>query len=220
LSVSVTIPNYNYGRFLSRCLASVSAQTVPANEIIVVDSGSTDESREIAGEWPGVRLIEIGRAVIGKVKNTGHRAARSTYVINLDSDDWIEPEYIERTLTYMSDGVGIVCTAMRWPDGHVEHPSPPFTAARCALGNPLFSCSLVRREAWASVGGYDERPDGEIYDDWDLWWRIIAAGWKVATLPEPLFHYCWHPDNRTATISPERDRLNRDNMLRKNLPRS
>jgi glycosyltransferase involved in cell wall biosynthesis len=199
MSVAVVIPNRNYGRFLGRSVGSALLQTIRPNEVIVVDGDSTDNSFDvIQGMDPRVTWLPCPARDRGNARNVGIAAASSEFIVPLDADDWIEPTYIERCLKKMTDGIGVVAPALRWPHGGVALTSPPFTIEHFLTGNLLFCCSMFRRQCWEQVGGYDESPD--IYEDWDFWLRIVKAGWRIEPLNEPLFHYCSHAESNSARM--------------------
>ena len=90
-SISVVIPAYNSAAQLARALDSVLAQTRPAEEILVVDDGSTDATAEVARSYgDAVRLIAQANAGAAAARNAGIRAARGTWIAFLDADDeWL-----------------------------------------------------------------------------------------------------------------------------------
>src|SRR3954466_15821968 len=85
MTISVSIPCRNQGRLLRAALASVTAQTVRPTRIIVVDDGSTDESREVANAHPGVTLVQQSHAGIGAARNAGLARADADLVAFLDA---------------------------------------------------------------------------------------------------------------------------------------
>jgi hypothetical protein len=93
LVISIIINNYNYGRFLGECVESVLGQTVPAHEVIVVDDGSTDDSREILHPYRH-RLSILIQENAGQAAalNRGFAAARGEWILFLDADDYLFPE--------------------------------------------------------------------------------------------------------------------------------
>ena len=89
---SIVVTNYNYGRFLAQCLDSVRAQTYPHVECIVVDDGSTDDSRSILTGYPEMHSLlqdNTGQAIAAR---RGFEAASGDVVIFLDADDYLLPE--------------------------------------------------------------------------------------------------------------------------------
>lgn len=98
--VSVVIPVFNIEAYLEQCLDSVVWQTLKEIEIICVDDGSTDRSPEILARYARqdtrVRIITQANAGPGAARNTGLAEATGAYLIFLDSDDWFEPNFLER----------------------------------------------------------------------------------------------------------------------------
>src|SRR5215831_14943417 len=82
--ISVYIPAYNVADYLPRCLEALFAQTLPPDEILVIDDGSRDASAEIASKYPSVALIHHGtNKGLGAARNTATRAARNELVASL-----------------------------------------------------------------------------------------------------------------------------------------
>lgn len=104
--VSIVIPNFNYGRYLRIAIDSALAQTYLPVEVIVVDDGSTDDSREVIESY-GERIVAIIKANggHGSALNAGYAASRGEIVIFLDADDDLVPEAVERVVTAWRPGV-------------------------------------------------------------------------------------------------------------------
>lgn len=97
-SVSVVINNYNYGCYLRQCIDSVLNQTGPADEIIMVDDGSTDNSLEILGSYADlIKVISKKNGGQASALNAGFFASEGNWILFLDADDWLKPNCI-RTL--------------------------------------------------------------------------------------------------------------------------
>lgn len=98
--VSVVIPVYNIAAHLRQCLDSVLNQTLRDIEVICVDDGSTDESPAILAQYAKkdarVQVVTQANAGPGAARNTGMDRATGEYLIFLDSDDWFEPDFLER----------------------------------------------------------------------------------------------------------------------------
>lgn len=201
--VSVIIPCYNQGAFLREALLSVFEQTHRSFEIIVVDDGSTDqETRRILEtlDWPRTRLIRQENRGLPAARNAAIEVSRGTYVVPLDADDMIAPEFLER-MTEELDGTPGAAYAHCWSrlfgaQDAVWVPRP-WNAYHLLLSNILVGCVLMRREAWKAVGGYDETMR-EGNEDWDLWVRLFEAGWGQTQVREPLFLYRKHGISMTA----------------------
>ena len=95
MSVSVVIPCYNQGRFLGEAIASADAQGSLVSEIVVVDDGSTDETRAVATRDPSVRYLHQERRGLSAARNSGWRASFGDHIAFLDADDRLLPGAIE-----------------------------------------------------------------------------------------------------------------------------
>lgn len=151
--VSIVIRNYNYGRFLRRCIDSALSQTYPFVEIVVVDDGSTDHSRDIISAY-GDRLSAIFQKNGGEESSclSGFRASSGEIIVFLDADDMLRPHAIDAVVDVWIEGTAKVqyyldwidekdsLLGRRWPDLEMPHsdvmhfvriygfyPSPPTT---------------------------------------------------------------------------------------------
>jgi glycosyltransferase involved in cell wall biosynthesis len=93
---SVIICAYNYARFLPQCLESVVAQSQPADEIIVVDDGSTDDTPDVLKRFPQVRYLRQGNAGKAVAFNRGFCESQGDIICHLDADDYWLPEKLAR----------------------------------------------------------------------------------------------------------------------------
>jgi len=101
--VSVIVPTYNYGHYIADALESILAQTVRDFEVVVVDDGSTDNTREVVTRFtdPRVRLISRENGGTASARNLGRREARGEFIAWLDADDLWRPVFLERMLTVL-----------------------------------------------------------------------------------------------------------------------
>lgn len=101
---SIIITSYNYGRFLPEAIDSALGQTYPNTEVIVVDDGSTDNSREIISDY-GDRVVSILKENGGQASafNVGFLASRGDVILFLDSDDMLAPVALETAMDYFQD---------------------------------------------------------------------------------------------------------------------
>lgn len=99
---SVIICSYNYARFLPRCLESVLSQSQAADEIIVVDDGSTDGTADVIKRFPHVRYIRQENAGKAAAFNRGFRESQGEIICHLDADDYWLPEKLERVVEMLS----------------------------------------------------------------------------------------------------------------------
>jgi glycosyltransferase involved in cell wall biosynthesis len=190
--ISVYIPAYNAGEFVARAVEGVLAQTLPADEILVIDDGSRDATCEIASRYPSVRVVKHERnRGLAAARNTAFRTARNEFVASLDADCVPDPGWLSALAPHLADpqvaGVGgrLIegvhnTVADRWRCAHM-----PQEWGETLLQNPrfLYGCNNVfRRSAILEAGGYNEtmRTNGE---DVDLSERLRKRGWELVYEP-------------------------------------
>jgi CMP-N-acetylneuraminic acid synthetase len=202
--VTVYLANHNYARFIEQAIESVLSQSMQDFELIIIDDGSTDESRSIIERYeshPKIRTIIQENKGLIKTANVGLRAARGKYIMRLDADDYLDPEALsvmslalETNLTcglvfadyYYVDSEGKVFGQERRHD---------FSADVSLLDQPAHgACTLIRRELLIAVGGYTE--DYLCQDGYDLWLRFTDK-YPVQNINSPLFYYRRHGANLT-----------------------
>ncbi|MGV3723986.1 MAG: glycosyltransferase family 2 protein [Actinomycetota bacterium] len=194
-TISVLIPAYNAAGCVSNAIESVLAQTVPPVEILVVDDGSADRTAEvIAGFGPPVRLLRQRNAGPAAARNHAAREAQGDWLALLDADDAWLPEKLERQLQYTGDpAVGLIhCWG---PPGGGPVPDRITLGSLWERNCIVNSSVLVRRTAFEQVGGFDEDRGLISVEDYNLWLRLLAAGWTVATCPQQLHAYTPAPGN-------------------------
>ena len=192
--VSVVIPAYNSGEFLARAIESALAQDYPNKEIIVVDDGSRDNTREVARAFEAqARYVFQENAGPGAARNRGIRESKGEFIAFLDSDDEWTPGRLAYGLHPMIERPGIEMTygwtLERTPDGReyvhgLEHERrrvfPRVLWPPNVQTTPATTC---RRAVLDKVGGFDEALRS--YEDKDLWIRIEEEA-AVSEIAEPL----------------------------------
>ena len=196
--VAVVIPVYNGEAFIRRALDSVLRQTLRPAEIVVVDDGSRDGTRDIVAAEYGtaVKLIQQENGGPAKARNVGVRATAAEFVAFLDADDWWEPAKLEKQLQAFARDADAVLnyTALRVvfeaTGEHRDFPPPSLELLarrlRWTNGDMPPSCVMVRRAALERVGGFNERQVGS--EDWCLWFQLRANG-RFCVCHEPLTDY-------------------------------
>ena len=94
--ISVIIPSYNHGNYLARAIESVLAQTYKHIEIIVVDDGSVDNTKQVAGSFPGVKYVYQHNQGLSAARNTGIDNSAGKYMLFLDADDWLSVDALQK----------------------------------------------------------------------------------------------------------------------------
>ncbi|MER7456799.1 glycosyltransferase family 2 protein [Micromonospora sp. NPDC126480] len=173
VTVSVVIPNHNYEKTLARCVRSVLEQTRRPDEVIVVDDGSTDSSREIARSLP-CTLVELpGNRGVSAARNAGIAASSGDVVFFLDSDEALEPDAIANALDLLAADPpdadpplgcvhGLIAPEPLIDDGPVEwyRVLHAYWWRRRAVGEgrtAFFAQAAVPRRVLDDVGPFDER---------------------------------------------------------------
>lgn len=211
-TASIVITNYNYGRFLARCIDSALAQSYAGIDVVVVDDVSQDNSRDIIASY-GDRIVPVLQARNGgqgAAFNAGFRACRGDVVFFLDADDWLYPKAVERVLAHMAAGVAQAQFRLHLVDRHGRRidllPPPevkfdagdvvPILLSRGRYQNTVTSGNAFARSALAAVLPVPEDR-----------FRISADGYLVTVAPlcgtvialdEPLGAYAVHGANNWA----------------------
>jgi len=194
--VSIVMPVYDTGDLLTRALDSVAAQTFREFELVIVDDGSTDARTrallDAAATRPGVTLHRTENRGPARARNTAIERARGAYILPLDADDWLEPEYLACTVPVLDAATPRVGVVYTWI-GLTGHHHGVWRTGGFTLQELLARCtihvtSLFRRTLWEDVGGYDPA-FVESCEDWDLWLGAVARGWEGACVPEVLAWY-------------------------------
>ncbi len=111
--VSVIVPVYNTEQYLEECIRTIVKQTYKDLEIIIINDGSTDSSGSICRKWEKldkrIRYMEKENEGQGIARNAGIRIARGEYIIFVDSDDWIEPDLVEKVYAQISKWKADLC---------------------------------------------------------------------------------------------------------------
>lgn len=100
--VSVIIPCFNHGMYLQKAIESVLKQTYRNIEILVIDDGSTDNTKEVAAKYPGVKYIYQQNQGLSAARNTGAQYSTGDFLLFLDADDWLYPSGIEVNAGYLT----------------------------------------------------------------------------------------------------------------------
>lgn len=198
-AVTAVIPAYNAASCVADAIRSLQAQSVPPDEIIVVDDGSRDDTAAIA-ERAGARVIQQENGGPAAARNTGIRAAESSWIALLDADDLARPSRLEQQLVHtLDEGVAII-----FAGHHVEgraRVTPPSVITFDALWTKNWiptSTVIFRRSTWEELGGFDESRDLIGVEDYNFWLRVAHAGWGFIRVDATLVDYRPTPASLTA----------------------
>lgn len=206
------MPAHNAAAFIGEALDSVDAQTLDDHEIVVVDDGSTDATAAVVGGWRARhprRALTLERQPnrgIGGARNTGVRIASGEFLAFLDADDLWLPEKLGAVTRFLAaePATDLVCHDEWLVDaagGRRPLRHGPFSRYEDLLfrGNPVStSATVVRRDAVLKAGVFSEDLRYNGAEDYDLWLRLAAAGYRLRYLHEILGVYRVHGSGITA----------------------
>jgi glycosyltransferase involved in cell wall biosynthesis len=206
-SVSVVVPAYNAGQYLSHTLDSVCEQTYQDFEIIIVDDGSVDDTGEIAARYARkdgrIKVIRQRNGGVGAARNAAIETARGKYIAPLDADDIWFPGKLERQVTLLEEGGNSWGLAYCWskridPAGAIMGFSNEFTFRGDIFYSLLFrnfigcaSVPLFRTAAVREAGGYltrGQQGGSQGCEDWLLLLKV-AARYQVGEAQDFLVGY-------------------------------
>lgn len=189
--ISVIIPVHNGDSFIAEAIESVFAQDYRPLELIVVDDGSTDRTREIVKGFPLANLQEQSHQGAGVARNAGVRAAKGDLIAFLDADDLWMPGKLSRqweTLQAHPEVDAIFAHVQEFRDGSAAALGTP-------LPGPMPGTMLIRRSAFEQVGWFDEDPQTLEGIDWYL--RAMEGSLQAQMLPDVFYRRRIHGKNRS-----------------------
>ncbi|MGE0636654.1 MAG: glycosyltransferase family 2 protein [Bacteroidia bacterium] len=202
--VSVIVPCFNSGHFLDETIDSALSSTFTDFEIIIVNDGSTDDfTNNLLANYnrPKTKVIHTENCGLVGARNNALKHATGEYILPLDADDLIGPDYMKEAVEYLDShpNAGIVyCIAKRFGEEDRIWEYPEFTIERMLQHNLIFNSAFCRRKDIETVGGYSEM-QAYHWEDWDMWLSIIELGRDVYKIPKLLHYYRVHKTSRTFT---------------------
>ena len=203
--VSIVIPCYNAGEFLAETVQSALAQTYADIEVVIVDDGSLDPATQFLldqASWPRTRIIRQANAGPAAARNRAVQEATGAYILPLDADDTIEPEYVAKAVAVLDarPEVGVVyCKATKFGAEQGPWSLPDYALRELVIDNVIFVTALYRKVDWFAVGGYNERLRHGV-EDYEFWVKIVHLGREVVQLDEYLFNYRIQQKSRTTSF--------------------
>jgi len=199
LKISIIIPAYNAARYVREAVDSALRQTYPDVEVVVVDDGSADGTKQVLAPYikkKQIRYVYQKNKGLAGARNTGIRNSSGEYVAFLDADDLFLPEKVEgqvevfeanqsyavcySDLLHFDEGGRSYRHRYKYPSGDILEP-----LLHKQFINPL--TVMARRKLFDKYGYFDEKLRRS--EDWDLWLRWAQAGVKFYYLDRPLAKY-------------------------------
>jgi glycosyltransferase involved in cell wall biosynthesis len=211
--VSVIIPCYNQAQYLPDALNSVLAQTYSNWECIIVNDGSPDNTEEVALEWvekdERLKYYKKENGGVSDARNFGIRKSGGEYILPLDADDKIGPEYLENALQAFAKNsdIGVVyCEAEYFGDQKGKWNLPEFSVNELLCRNIVFCSAFFRREDYNKTKGYDN--DMKFgWEDWDFWLSLAELNCTFYRLPKTHFFYRIKENSRNQSLDETKSKV-------------
>jgi len=201
--ISVIIPTYNRAHLISRAIKSVLRQTHQKYELIIIDDGSTDNTREVINDYGDERFKYVffkeNRGSPGRARNAGIMLAQGEYIAFMDSDDEWLPHKLEEEIKALADlpeEYGVVYSGGWAYQRNKERRYIPYASQRAKSGDLKEivlrtgliwpSGAMVKRQCFDRVGMFDESLPA--IEDWEFWIRVSKA-YHFYYLQKPLWNY-------------------------------
>lgn len=225
--VSVIIPCYNQDKYLNETLQSVSCQTYPDWECIMVDDGSTDDSARIIASFvakdPRFVYIYKKNEGVSKARNVGLENANGQFIQFLDADDLLDAQKIERSLQEIKNNkdLQIVVTNFKMISSDSKEVFPPFCEIKndsLTFENFLYNffsiqlqCGFFNKKLFESIR-FPESLSAQ--EDWVVWIKILKDNPSYIFIDIPLAFYRINPSGRMNTIGADDNQIKVLNCLK------
>lgn len=195
VSVLMSVYKKENPAFLKRALESIYAQTLKADEIVLVEDGVIPPAlEEVISRYPDLHIVKLEKNLqLGRALEAGLKACQHELVARMDTDDIMMPDRLEKQYQFMlehSDVAACGADIAEFTEEDIilreKHmPTSPQELYRYGKKrNPLNHMTVMfRKSAIEAVGGYRHFPGLE---DYDLWSRLLANGYQIANIPEVL----------------------------------
>lgn len=217
--ISVIVPAYNVEAYLAQCLDSLLAQTYRNLEIIVVDDGSTDGTGALADDYAvaddRVRVIHQRNGGLSAARNAALNVMTGSLVMMVDSDDYVAPNCVA-TLLHTLESTESDIAMGQW---HTFSGQPPVavTAGKGRITtftgeeaiDDVFYQRTLTNSAWgrlirASLLGNVRFPEGMLYEDMAIIYRLLQPAQRVAHTTAVIYYYRQRPDSILGHFTPKR----------------
>ena len=193
--VSIIIPCYQQGQFLSEALNSVLKQTVDNWECIIINDGSPDNTEEIAYAYiqkdNRFKYVKKQNGGLSSARNAGIRIAKGIFILPLDADDIVGPQYLEKAVEIFQANPTIelvYCNAELFGERTGDWNLPAYSYSTLLLENIIFCSCIYYRDKALEIGLYDENIKLG-FEDWEFLLRLLNENSQVFQLKERLFFY-------------------------------
>ena len=218
--VTIYIVNHNYGAYIQKAINSVFNQTYKNIQLLIIDNGSTDNSRELLKKISPQNASVILQKNKGLIfaNNLAIKISKGKFIMRLDADDWLDKTAISTMIKEFNKNsqVGLIFPNYYEVD---ERGKNPVLVERhnfnkvTLLDQPAHgACTIFRKELMEKVGFYDE--EFNCQDGFDIWLKFIKK-YKIKNIKKPLFFYRQH--NKSLTKNESNILKTRNKILIKNI---
>lgn len=193
--VSVIVSCYNQGLYLKEAINSILEQTYKEWECIIVDDGSTDQTKKIAESFvlldDRVKYIYQKNQGVCAARNNAIKASVGKFILCLDADDKISDDYLSLSVNELekNSNVTLVTTDYcRFGRSHKIVRLEPYSIEKLMGHNLFVNCSMFRRKDFDRVGGFNLNMKSGL-EDWDFWLSLLEHGGNVKYLEGIHFYY-------------------------------
>lgn len=186
--VSIIVPAYNAEKYIEEAIRSALATRYAPIEVVVVNDGSTDSTQTIvdnlASQYPAISAYSQPNAGASAARNYAISKAKGTYILPLDADNRISPDYVGEAVKVLEADPEIKlvsCEALFIGEKTGRWKFPPFSINLLCRRNLVDNCAMYRKEDWQQAGGYCNEILGR--EDWDFWLSLFETGGKFVRLP-------------------------------------
>ncbi|MBO7560616.1 glycosyltransferase [Candidatus Saccharibacteria bacterium] len=212
--ISVIVPVYNVEKYLRKCVDSIIGQTYPNLEILLIDDGSTDDSKtivdEYARDYKQIRAVHQKNGGLSSARNTGIANAQGEWLAFVDSDDYIDARFIEKLydLAAKNDSDITTCSFEAFTDDNSILKKSPVWPTEVMTGEETVICSFKNKlPAYVCLSLFSAKlfadpkmrfPEGKEFEDIAIRVRLLSQAKKVAFTNEKIYYYLMRGDAITG----------------------
>ncbi len=199
--ITVYITNYNYGKYIDKCVHSILNQTYKNIELIIIDDGSSDNSRENIKKYENNKKIKIiyqKNKGLNISNNIAIKVSSGKYIMRVDADDWLREDAISSLYKEIIKNKKIAMVFSNYyevsSEGELQHEFKRYDFNKVKLlDKPAHgACTLIDKKKLLLVGGYNENLSCQ--DGYDIWFKFISK-YEVKHIKKSLFFYRQHSNS-------------------------
>lgn len=215
--VSIVIPVYKVEEYIDKCIESVTKQSYTDIEIILVDDGSPDKCGKICEKWAKeddrIKVIHKKNGGLSDARNEGINVAKGKYITFIDSDDYVQQNYVEYLCQLMKkydSDISCCLAQIFYEDGKVSKIENE-VIEECLTSEDAFREMLYERKltnsAWAKLYKIDlfngvRYPKGKLYEDMFTTYKLIMKSKKIAISNDRKYYYLIRSNSIIGSINP------------------